>query len=205
MLWAESLVSTLKTVPPPPGCSPYMYADDTATLCAGADIERARRRAQQAADALVKWARSSKVVISGGKKQVLVLSQWFRDAVDLSIRVDRAKVTAGDTLNLLGVSLDRLLSFGSHCKRLRRGTRPRLEHLRRLTGRSWGLEEQHLRTVANGYICCALEHATAAWIPATSPLTLKYWRENCGKRPISSRAAHDPPQCMLSWRKRVWH
>ena len=166
VLWAAPLVSALKTVP---GCSPYMYADDTATLCAGADIETARRRAQQAADALVKWAKSSKMVVSGGKTQVLVLSQWYRDAVDLSIWVDGARVTAGETLNLLGVSLDRLLNFGPHCRRLRSRTRPRLEHLRRLTGRNWGLEEQHLRTVANGYIRGALEHAAAAWIPATSP------------------------------------
>ena len=166
VLWAAPLVSALKTVP---GCSPYMYADDTATLCAGADIETARRRAQQAADALVKWARSSKMVASGGKTRVLVLSQWYRDAVELSIRVDGAKVTAGDTPNLLGVSLDSLVNFGPHCKRLGRRTRPCLEHLRRLTGRNWGFEEQHLRTVANGYVHGALEHAAAAWIPATSP------------------------------------
>ena len=48
-------------------------------------------------------------------------------------------------------------------------TRPRLEHLRRLTGRNWGLDERQLRTVANGYVRGALEHAAAAWLPATPP------------------------------------
>ena len=41
--------------------------------------------------------------------------------------------------------------------------------LRRLTWRSWGLEERQLRTVASGYVRGALEHVAAAWLPATSP------------------------------------
>ena len=53
LLWAAPLARALRTVP---GCSPYMYADDTATLCAGANIETARSRAQRAADVLVSWA-----------------------------------------------------------------------------------------------------------------------------------------------------
>ena len=76
---------------------------------------------------------------------------------------------ARETLNLLGVTLDRLLHFGPHCKRLKRRTRPRLGHLRRLTGRGWGLGEKQLRTVANGYVRGALEHAADAWLPSTSP------------------------------------
>ncbi|KAF0301519.1 putative RNA-directed DNA polymerase from transposon BS [Amphibalanus amphitrite] len=166
LLWAAPLAHSLKAIQ---GCTPYMYADDTATLCAGASIETARHRAQQAADTLTRWARTSKMVVSGEKTQVLVLSQWPKDAVDLSIRVAGARVEARETLNLLGVTLDRLLHFGPHCKRMRQRTRPRLQHLRRLTGRDWGLEERQLRIVANGYVRGALEHAAAAWLPAASP------------------------------------
>ena len=166
LLWAAPLVSALRQIP---GCSPYMYADDTATLCAGPDITTARERAQTAADTLVSWARASKMVVSGPKTQVLVLSQWARDAVGLTIKVGGATVEAKETLNLLGVTLDRLLHFGPHCKKLKQRSRPRIEHLRRLTGREWGLQEQQLRVVANGYVRGSLEHAAAAWLPATPP------------------------------------
>ena len=37
------------------GTTAFMYADDTAALCAGSTVEVASRRAQQAADALIKW------------------------------------------------------------------------------------------------------------------------------------------------------
>ncbi|KAF0300812.1 hypothetical protein FJT64_026762 [Amphibalanus amphitrite] len=47
--------------------------------------------------------------------------------------------------------------------------RPRTAQLKKLTGRSWGLGEQQLRTVANGYVRGALEYAAAAWLPAASP------------------------------------
>ena len=65
------------------------------------------------------------------------------------------------------MTLDRTLTFGPHCRNLRRRVRPRTAQLRRLTGRSWGLQEQQLRAVANGYVRGALEHAAAAWLPAT--------------------------------------
>ena len=77
------------------------------------------------------------MVVSGEKTQVLVLSQWARDAVGVTIEVAGATVEVRETLNLLGVTLDRLLHFGPHCKRLRQRSRPRIEHLRRLTGREW--------------------------------------------------------------------
>ena len=109
------------------------------------------------------------MIVAGEKTQVMVLSQWARDAVGLSIRVAGVRVTARATLNLLGVTLDRLLYFGPHCKRLKRRTRPRLGDLRRLTGRDWGLGEKQLRTVANGYVRGALEHAADSWLPSTPP------------------------------------
>ncbi|KAF0290090.1 Pinin [Amphibalanus amphitrite] len=62
----------------------------------------------------------------------------------------------------------RLLHFGEHCKNLRRKVKPRTAQLRKLTGRSWGLQEAQLRTVANGYVRGALEYAAAAWLPAVS-------------------------------------
>ena len=70
-------------------------------------------------------------------------------------------------MKLLGVTLDRTLTFSPHCCSLRKRVRPRAAQLRKMTGRSWGLKEQQLRAVANGYIRGALEHAAAAWLPAT--------------------------------------
>ena len=64
-----------------------MYADDTAALCSGNTIAIAQRRAQQAVDALVQWARASKMNVASEKTQVLVLSQAPKDAVDCSIKV----------------------------------------------------------------------------------------------------------------------
>ncbi|KAF0299698.1 Exportin-4 [Amphibalanus amphitrite] len=166
LLWAAPLVAALKEIP---STTVFMYADDTATLCAGNDIATARRRAQMAADALVHWAGRAKMQVAGEKTQVLVLSQSPRDAADCSIRVAGEAVSAGDSLKLLGVTLERTLHFGAHCKELRRKTRPRIAQLRKLTGRNWGLEEEQLRAVASGYVRGPLEHAAAAWLPATPP------------------------------------
>ena len=71
-------------------------------------------------------------------------------------------------LSLLGVTFDHLIHFGQHCAKVRRKVKPRLAHLRAMTGRSWDLREAQLRTVANGYVRGALEYAAPAWLPATS-------------------------------------
>ncbi|KAF0302132.1 putative RNA-directed DNA polymerase from transposon BS [Amphibalanus amphitrite] len=165
-LWSADLIEDLGRVP---RTSVFAYADDTATLSAGASMPEAKARAQQAADTLAGWARRWKMKIAGQKTQALVLSQWSKDATDFKLKVDGAEVKGSPHLKLLGITLDRLLHFGEHCASVRRKTKPRIAHLRSMTNRSWGLQEQQLRTVANGYIRGALEYAASAWLPATPP------------------------------------
>ena len=92
-----------------------MYADDTATLGTSTPQDSAPKQRPT----LVTRARSSKMVASGEKTQILVLSQWARDAVEVTMKVAGATVEARETLNLLRVTLNRPLHFGPHCKRLR--------------------------------------------------------------------------------------
>ena len=87
--------------------------------------------------------------LAGSKTQVLVLSQRYQDARDFQIRVDGARVLGARHLHLLGVTLDRQLHMGEHCARLRRKVKPPVAQLRKLTGRSWGLREPQLRTIAS--------------------------------------------------------
>ncbi|KAF0288946.1 RNA-directed DNA polymerase from mobile element jockey [Amphibalanus amphitrite] len=165
-LWAADLIEELRKVP---RTDCYMYADDTATVSAGPNIQMALSRAQQSADMMARWATKNKMNIAGHKTQILVLSQWAPDAKNVTLKVAGSDVTATSHVKLLGVTLDRLLHFGEHCASLRRKVRPRTAQLRKLTGHSWGLREHHLRTVANGYVRGALEYAAAAWLPAASP------------------------------------
>ena len=166
LLWAAPLAAELQGTP---GTTAFFYADDTAALCSGNNIQIARDRAQRAADSLVWWAQASKMAVAGQKTQALVLSQWSRDAVNCTVQVAGETVVAGDQLKLLRVTLDRLLHFGPHCRSLRQRVRPRTAQLRQMTGRDWGLKKRQLRTVASGYIRGALEHTAAAWLSATSP------------------------------------
>ena len=198
-----------------------MYADDTATLSSGASIEQAERRAQQAADVISGWAARWKMRIAGEKTQALALSQWARDGTHLKVKVAGAEVTAGTSLRLLGVTFDRLLHFGAHCSELRKKVRPRIAHLRRMTGRSWGLNERQLRVVANGYVRGTLEYAAGAWLPAASTSHLELvdrelraaarvvtgctMSTHAGTRPDGGgRPAHRPYAPGRPWRPVCW-
>ena len=117
---------------------------------------------------MVGWAARNKMTIASQKTQIMVLSQWSRDAKDAVIKVSGVPVRATPSIKLLGITFDRLLHFGEHCNNLKRKARPRTTQLRKLTGHSWGLQEHHLRAVANGYVRGAIEYAAAAWLPAAS-------------------------------------
>ena len=170
-----------------------------AVLCAGNTMEVATWRAQEAADTLAAWACHNKMVVAGEKTQLLVLSQNARDAVDCAIKVAGKTVKAGDTLVLLAVEIDRRLQFGAHCRRLKRRVRPRIAHLRRLSGRSWGLDEGDLRTVANGYVRGAIEHAAAAWLPAAAPSHAELLEREmrAAARVVTGREEPDRPDHVL--------
>ena len=106
-----------------------MYADDTATLSAGATVELTIVRAQCAADALAAWARRWKMEIAGHKTQAVLLTQQSRDKREVKLKVDCKRVTGGTSLNHLGVTLDRLFRFRDHCNSLQRIVRPRTAQL----------------------------------------------------------------------------
>ena len=107
---------------------------------------------------------------------------------------------AGPRLRLLGVTFDRLLHFGQHCAELRRRVRPRTAQLRKLTGRTWGLEEKQLRTVANGYVRGALEYAAAAWMPAASSSHLELVERElrAAARAVTGCTASTPVHALMS-------
>ena len=94
LLWSAPLASALRALP---GTTPFLFADDTSTLCSGNTIAVARERAQQAADTLVRWARRNKMEVAGQKTQLLVLSQNARDAAGCSIRVAGQVVEGGQS------------------------------------------------------------------------------------------------------------
>ena len=97
------------------------------------------------------------------------------------------------------MTFDRLLHFGAHCSELGRKVRLRTAHLRRMTGRSWGLNEQQSRVGANGDIRGALEYAAGAWLPVASESQLElYNRElRAAARMVTGCSASTPGHVLI--------
>jgi hypothetical protein len=199
VLWAADLVEDLRDL----GTQVFMYADDTATLSAGSSIDAAVGRAQRAADVITRWACKWKMAVAGEKTQALVLSQWANDAKtanNTALYVGGKRVRFGSSLKLFSVHFDRLLHFGGHYKALRQRVRLRLEQLWKITGRSWGLDETHIRSVAAGYVRGALEHAVGAWLPlaAKSHRDVLQVLTNAVSRVVSGCTASTPIDALLA-------
>ena len=87
-------------------------------------------------------------------------------------------------LRFLGVTFYRLLHVGAHCSELRGKVTPRIAHLRRMTDRSWGLNETQSRMVANGYVRGALQHAEGTWLPPLQNRTWSSSTASCKPQPV---------------------
>ena len=128
ILWSADLITDLKSVP---STDILMYVDDTAMLCSGASMEQAGKR-----PAGVIWANSWKMHMVWKKTQAFVISQWAHGESRLSLKVSGAEVT-GD-LALRAWRSTYSCTSAPQCYELRWKNRPRIAHLRRMTGRSWG-------------------------------------------------------------------
>jgi hypothetical protein len=84
------------------------YADDTAVWVLAEDIKEAQRELQRLADAMVKYTRDNSLALNGAKTQVMIGGKAkARDNASISIIVDGAEVKPTNSLELLGVTIDR--------------------------------------------------------------------------------------------------
>ena len=66
----------------------------------------------------------------------------------------------------LGIKFDRTLSFKAHTKSLIKKLTKRLNVLRSLAGRDWGMSKEDLRTVFTTFISSAIEYCGTAYLPS---------------------------------------
>ena len=66
----------------------------------------------------------------------------------------------------LGIKFDRTLSFRPHTQALQEKLHKRINVLKSLAGRTWGMEKEELRAVYITYISSSIDYCAAAYLPA---------------------------------------
>jgi ribonuclease HI len=111
------------------GVDIVLYADDILLVVRRKKNEGLRRKLQAAVKAIDKWAKTVGFTISATKSYTFYCSPNARREPRHDITIDRVPVPRTNQLSILGITLDRTLTFKPHCKMVKKACESRLRIL----------------------------------------------------------------------------
>ena len=92
-----------------------MFADDVSILGTSESRQTAQDTVQAVVDMVVEWSKGWRISLNTGKSEVGFFSTWTKEANWVpTITIEGSPIPFNATPRLLGVILDRQLSFGPH-------------------------------------------------------------------------------------------
>ena len=184
----------------PPGVKASLFADDLALWVSDENLEEANRKLQDALNILTDWTRRWKLKINVGKCESVFFSMAPKEARwQPHLTIDNQEIPYNRNPTFLGIKFDRTLSFRPHVENLQAKLQKRMNVLRNLAGRSWGMGKEDLRAVYLTYISSAIEYCGAAYLPATPKTILNKLQviQNTAARIITG-CCRDSPTDLLN-------
>ena len=116
-----------------------LFTDDVSILTTARKKEDAEAAAQSVVTSVVIWSQEWKLNLNADKSEVCPFSTWSNDSTwNPSIFIDTQKVRVNTTPHLLGVILDRSLTFNAHLKKLTASLTSSIHIIRATAYTSWG-------------------------------------------------------------------
>ena len=170
LIYIDDLVNAL-----PHDIEISLYADDVALWAGASTIDDASRKVQMALNELERWVRRWKLDINIDKSETaaFALGSNAGACAKPTVVLNGQPLQSTETPKLLGVTLDRRMTFRAHTERIAAKMTARLQQLRRLAGRSWGCCADDLRTVYLAYIRSVADYCGACYLPAASESTTR--------------------------------
>ena len=143
-----------------------LFADDVTVLASSPDIKTAERNAQLTVDIVAEWSKRWKIALNSEKSTSAFFTTSTREAkYQPSISIDGTIIPFSENPRLLGVLLDRSLSFTVHTDEVVRRATSKTRILAALAHTEWGWRKQQLKKVFFAHVRSVLDYAAAGWQP----------------------------------------
>ena len=150
-----------------------LFADDVSILTTARKREDAEATAESVVSSVVTWSQEWKLNLNAEKSEVCPFSTWSNDSSwNPSIFIGNRKVCVNTTPRLLGVILDRSLTFNAHIKKLTTSLASSIRIIRATAHTSWGWRQTTLKMVFHALVRSKLDYAAPAWQPWLSETNL---------------------------------
>ena len=143
------------------GTSVYMYADDITIYSANSDLGQAEASLQNAVDSVQSWFKNNKLLLNQKKSHVMLIGTRQRTQEKLlRITVNETTLDQKDHVKLLGIHIDKNLTWSAHTEKLGRDLNRRLPLLNRL---AHIIPKKSLKTVFNCLIQSKIDYFLSVW------------------------------------------
>ena len=150
-----------------------LFADDVSILTTARKREDAEATAQSVVSSVVTWSQEWKLNLNAEKSEVCPFSTWSNDSSwNPTIFIGNQKVRVNTTPRLLGVILDRSLTFNAHIKKLTTSLASSIRIIRATAHTSWGWCRTTLKMAFHALVRSKLDYAAPAWQPWLSETNL---------------------------------
>ncbi len=143
-----------------------LFADDVSLISSFRNKFVAEKELQRAFTAVAKWSTSKKMVLNVNKCEVTFFSTNFHEVNwQLTIIANNTRLLHNPQPKFLGVTLDRLLTFGPHTQSISIKAAARCRVLTSLTAKEWGWRKDQLMKVYKVLQLSLLPYAAPVWQP----------------------------------------
>lgn len=152
----------------------YNYADDNTLCCSDNDKSVLSRKLTDDCINAMKWFEQNNMRANASKFQVMFISRNIERATG-SIKIENTEIQASQSINILGVELDKSLKYSTHIDSICSQTGKQINALKRIRRH---LEKKSLTTIYNSYINCNFNYCSIAWMLANKTNVEKLERTN---------------------------
>ena len=141
-----------------------LFADDVSILAVRRTLEEAEAAAQSSVDVVVSWAKTWKLQLNATKSEVSFFTTNTAEAKwSPSIKIEGNAIPFKETPRLLGVILDRQMTFGPHVKMLNERLSGKYRMLAAVAHSTWGWKKQLLKPLYSGIFKSTINYAGFTW------------------------------------------
>ena len=150
-----------------------LFADDVSILTTARKKEDAKADAQSVVNSVVIWSEEWKLNLNGDKYEVCTFSTWSNDNTWITnVFIGTQKIRVNITPRLLGVILDRSLTFNAHLKELTASLTYSIPIIRATAYTSLGWCRSTIKMAFHALIHSKLDYTAPAWQPWLSDTNL---------------------------------
>lgn len=148
------------------------FADDVVLMISGHTAVKIQEKVNQTLAYVHEWGIRNKLKFSAHKTHAMVVTKKLKYDTPI-MRMGENEIPIVDEIRLLGLTIDKKLTFNSHVTNVCRKAMNIYKQLARTAKLEWGLSSEIVRTIYVAVIEPIVMYASSAWSPASEKIMVQ--------------------------------